>query len=576
MTQPPAPPTAEWDGPSPDLEASRPRRGSWRGRVAAVASWQYLVVVAATLVFGATCIGFLVVTPTLVSPDEEYHFDRVIAAEHGHIVLAPEAINVSRGARGVEHTYVATYMHGGGKSWADFKPVPRADRPSVDALGGDQRSPNRDVSNYETQHPPLYYAIMGGLTRLWPGADAMAGDKLVLLIRTFNVLLMLPLPLLFFAAARRLIDNDAIAKSAAFLPLLLPGVAKCAATINNDNLAILFGSIIVFLAVRVMTGDRTVRTAALISAACVGASLTKATVLFVLWIVLAAYIVNWVRARSWPGWQVFGTLAIGGVLTASWWAHNYIAYGKVQPDAWGSQFALAQGRPRGDIPIDMHAFYRTLWVTAPSRFWGALGLLEPPKLPHAMIVGLTIALFVCCIAAVLILRGRRWDLVILIAAPASAQAMVVLQAYLHYRHYLSIPGIQGRYVYPTVFGVLLPFSIVLVWLLRRWAQWAPLVMCVIGLVISVWAIYVQAEFTWLHRGERLVPGNWRRAYDTLSAFFPLRSPAVLVFIALCAVLCISALTLTAVTVRRQPVPIAAGGDPERSEPGSPIHSASDR
>ena len=556
MTQPPAAPTTSAGPDEPSLDRTAGEGPTWRRRVRAVAGWQYLAVVAATCAFAAMCLGFLLVTPTLVSPDELYHFDRVMAAEHGHVVLAPTAINVSAGARGVEHTYVVSYMRRGSKSWAEFAPHPRGERPSFDALGGDSRSSTRDVTNYETQHPPLFYGLMGGLVRLWPGADSMAGDKLVLLIRSFNVLLMLPLPLLFYASARRLLDNDAIAKSAAFLPLFVPGLARVAATINNDNLAILFGAIIVWLSVRVMRGDNSLRTAVLVSATCVGASLTKGTILFALWIVAAAYVLQWIRARSLPSLRLFATLVAGAIATAAWWVHNYVAYGTLQPDGWGSQFARAQGTPRGNIPIDMHHFYNTLYLAVASRFWGALGLHEPPKLPHDMLMALTIALAVCCLAAVIACRGRRWDLLVLIAVPISAQLMVLLQAYLHYRHYLAIPGIQGRYVYPTVFGVLVPFAIVLVLLMRRAARWAPLVMCGLGVLISGWGLYVSAEYTWLHRGERLVPGNWSRAYHTMSAFYPL-PPAVTAALTLLVLLLAAAgvaVTMAAVaTTRRQPV-----------------------
>jgi hypothetical protein len=138
-----------------------------------------------------------------------------------------------------------------------------------------------------------------------------------------------------------------------------------------------------------------------------------------------------------------------------------------------------------------------------------------------MIVSLTVALLVSCVAALVVLRGRRWELATLMAVPASAQLMVILQAYLHYRHYLAIPGLQGRYVYPTTFGVLLPLALVAVLVLGRWSRWAPTLLCGLGLLVSGWALYTSAEYTWLHRGERLVPSDWSRAFNTLAAFFPL-------------------------------------------------------
>jgi 4-amino-4-deoxy-L-arabinose transferase-like glycosyltransferase len=530
---PPGPDDAA--GPSssaPPTTTAAPRRRWYASSAVAV--------IAATVAFAAVCLGFLINTPTLLGPDEVYHFDRVVAAEHGQIVLKPGAINVSRGARGIEHTYVKSYMHRyNTPSWAQFKPIPRVQRPSLDALGGNARSPKRDVANYETQHPPLYYGLMGGLVRLWPGADAMAGDKFVLLVRTFNVLLMLTLPVLFWLSAKWLLGDNPAARAAAFLPLLVPGLARCAATVNNDNLAIPVGSLAVALCIRVLRGDRSLRTALLIAVTCLAGTLTKSTVVFVLWLVPVAYILQWVRDRAWPSRPVAITLGTGAVASAAWWVHNYIAYGAVQPNAWGSQFARAQGRPRGSIPIDYGHFFNTLYLAVASRFWGALGLLEPPKLPHDMLVLLTVAIVVLPFVTAAALRGRRTVFLLILAVPVTEQLMVILQAFLHYRHYLAIPGIQGRYVYPGVFGALLPFAVGAVLLLRRHSAWAPLLIMATGFVVSGWALYTSAEFTWLHRGVRLVPSNWHRAFTTLAGFYPLGHKTLLALMSL-AVLMVAA------------------------------------
>jgi 4-amino-4-deoxy-L-arabinose transferase-like glycosyltransferase len=487
---------------------------------------------AATLAFAAVCLGFLLNTPTYFAPDEPYHFDRVIAAEHGQIVLAPGSINMSLGARGIESQYVSGPMRAGTASQADFTPKPRNQRPSLDALGGNSRSPAHDVANYETQHPPLYYALMGGLLRLWPGADAMAGDKLVMLVRAFNVLLLLPLPLLYFVTARRLVGDNAVARSAAFLPLLVPGIARGAATVNNDNLALLLGSLVVLLAVRVMMGDRSARTAVLVAATCTAGSLTKATVLFLLVIVVIAYAYQWRRARSWPDLRVIIALALGAVGTTAWWIHDYVAYGSFQPSAWGSQYALAQGPVRtATDPVNYHLFLRTVWTEVLSRFWGALGVLEPPELPRFMIDMLTLALVVFAFAAIYVMRNRRGPILALIAVPAAIQLLIITQAFLHFRHYDAIPGLQGRYVYPGIFGVMLPFSLAAVALLRRWSKWAPLLMCAVGLLVSGWALYTSVEYMWLHQGERLGPSNWGRAFSSLERSSPV-SPAVTITLAI--------------------------------------------
>jgi hypothetical protein len=533
--QTPTEPGAEVPAPADD----QPRTG----RLARVARWPYLAATAATAAFAAVCLGFLLNTPTLFGPDETYHVDRVIAAEHGQIFLAPESINVSTGGRGIEHNYVSTYLLKGQPTEADVKPIPMSERPSLNALGGNSRSPDVGVSNYQTQHPPLYYALVGGMMRLWPGADAMAADKFVLLMRAFNVLLVLPLPFLFFATARRLLGYNPIAQAAAFLPLLVPGIARTATTVNNDNLAIVIGAVIVLLTVRILTGDRSLRTAVLVSAFCVAGSLTKGTIMFAIPIVPVAYAVQYWRTRSGPSRPALAVLALGAVGSAAWWVHNYVAYGKVQPDAWGVQYARAQGPLRGDIPINYRLFEHTVRTLLPSRYWGALGLLEPPQLPHLMIEVLSISLVVFALASLVILRGRRLTMFLLIAVPTATLLMVILQTFLHYRHYLSIPGLQGRYVYPTTFGVLLPFAIVAVVLLGRWSRWAPLVVFGVGLVVSGWALYTSAGYIWLHHGEHLGPSNWARAFSTLGNFFALGGAAADSLAVIGAVLIVAAVAL---------------------------------
>jgi hypothetical protein len=66
-----------------------------------------------------------------------------------------------------------------------------------------------------------------------------------------------------------------------------------------------------------------------------------------------------------------------------------------------------------------------------------------------------------------------------------------------------------------------------------------------GLLVSGWALYTSAEYTWLHRGEHLGPSNWGRAFTKLAEFFPLGHPFSALFAAACAVLVVVALGLTA-------------------------------
>jgi len=510
-----------------------------------------LAVVGATMLFFAMCMSFLINTPTGIGPDEPYQFDRVIAARHGQVILDPEEINVSKGARGIERVYIKTQMRRGSASWAEFQPLLRDERPSLAELGGNARSPNRDVSNYMTQHPPLYYGLMGGLTWLIPGAEDMPADILFLIVRMFNVLLLLPLPVLFWFSARQLVGGSPIATAAAFLPLVIPGLARVSATVNNDNLAIVLGAAVVALCAKVLRGDRSVRTAVLLSLLAVAGSLTKGTILFILVLIPIAYGAQALRARRWPAPKVLGILAVGALAAGAWWLRNLLLFGAVQPDAWGKQLARANGGVRQPgVPVDMDHYWQTVYVAVPSRFFGALGLHEPPQLPIAMIWVLSILVVVCFPIAIAILAGRRWDLVILFAVPAAALVMICYQAYLHFQTYLAIPGLQGRYVYPAVFGLVFPIAVVAGLVLGRWRRWAPMLIAAGGLVVSGWAVYTSVEYTWLHRGEQLQPSNWARAFRTLAGFFPLPGAAAATLAVLVAGLVVAGTVLTAVACGR--------------------------
>ena len=523
-----------------------------------------LSVLAASLVFAAISLGFLINTPTLLGPDEVYQFDRVVAAAHGDILPTPGALYVSAGVRGIERTFVVTQEKRNAPSWAQFVPSQRQDRKTLDQLGGNRRPVTGNVTNYMTQHPPLYFAVMGAVMWLIPDAGGLHGDTLVLLLRFFSLLLLLPLPYLFGRAALALFGAGPVSRAAPFLPLLVPGLARGAATLNNDNLAILIGAAVVVFSVQVMRGDRTARTALILALLCIAGSLTKGTELILLAIVPIAYVVQAFRLRGLPGRNVLVVLSAGAVLSAVWWVVNLVRYGHLVPEelAWGSQYPLATGQPRTTQPFDAGLFWSTMRRSVPNRFWGALGLHEPPQLPWSMIWILWAGLFVALAIALVRYRGRRLDLLVLWVVPAISLAAVVYTSYAHYQHYMAISGIQGRYTYPAVFGMLLPFASAFAVLLGRAARWTPAVVCALGVLVSGWAVYTSVEYSWLPRGSQLAPGNWYRAFRYLAGFFPL--PGVVaglaVLLALALLVAGAFLTVRSVLAVRMP--------PARSEPGS--------
>lgn len=512
-----------------------------------------LSVLGATLVFAAMCLGFLITTPTLIGPDEPYHFDRIVAAAHGNWVPEPGSLFVSKGARGVERVFVETQMRRGSDSWASFVPSLRDTRPSLNQLGGNFRAVNRDVPNYMTQHPPLYYALMGSVMWLIPHADDLPGDALVFWLRLCSLLLLLPLPYFFGRAALALMGAGPVAAAAPFLPLLVPGLARGAATLNNDNLAILIGAAVVALSVQVLRGDRTARTAGLLALLCVAGSLTKGTILIALAIVPAAYLVQLVRQRRLPGRTPLLLLAGGAVLSSLWWIRNLVQYAHLIPAelAWGVQYPKATGEPRpASRPFDADLFFTTVWRTLPSRFWAALGLHEPPKLPAAMLWTLWLLLFATFVYSMVVLRRRRLDLLLVWLVPAVLLASIVHESYVANENYMAIAGIQGRYSYPAVVGLLIPFAVAGAALLRRKPWWNPALICAAGVLVSGWAIYVSVEYTWLVRGTRMTPAGWYSAFRTMAGFFPFPGAVAGLFVVLALAAAAAGLVCTVLAIRR--------------------------
>ncbi|MGI8590663.1 MAG: DUF2142 domain-containing protein [Nakamurella sp.] len=496
-------------------------------------------VLAATFMFGAFCLTFALNTPPFLSPDEPQQFDRVMAAAHGNLLPDSGELMMSAGTLGAQGFYDKNNMVGPNppKSWADYVPSLRTDRPSYNQLGGNSRAATA-AANYMSQHPPLYYAVVGAGVWLLPSADDMHADALLMLIRLFNVLLVLPVPFLLYRASAALIGNSPIAYAAAFAPLLVPGLARSAGSINNDNLAILLGCAVLALCMVVAQGDRSLRTAAWLAGLCIAGSLVKGTVLTVLAIVPLAYGLSAIRSRSLPKRGTMLVLALGAAGAATWWIRNELAIGSFQPngyghDAAGLAGAMAPVRPPG-VGVNYEYFADTVLRLFPGRFWGALGLLEPPSLPGFMVTVASVVMMIAALFAVIVLRHRRWQVLLALLAPTVALTVMLLNSLSHYQHSLAIAGVQGRYLYPGIFGLTLPMVLLGAALLGRLWKWIPVLVIGVGGLISGWAVYVSVQFYWLPRGRALVPSDWAQALHTAAGFAPFPAAVTGILLVLCA------------------------------------------
>lgn len=491
--------------------------------------WLRSPVLGGTLLFFAVCLGFLIHSPPLIGPDEPFHFDRVIAAAHGDLAVVPGALHRSAAARGAESAFAKTQMKRGAPSWAEFPATPRGERPSLADLGGDHR-PAKDATNYLTQHPPLYYGVLGAVMWMMPNADGIPGDQLVFWLRSIGVIMMLPLPWLFHRSARVMLTMNgrlgpmaaAAVAAAPFAPALLPGLPRLASTLNNDNLCVLIGAAILYLCIRITRGDTSTRTAIIISLLAAAGSVTKLTVVAVVASIPIAYFIRWLIDRRLPKIPAVIILVVGAVVSSLWWIRNELNYGTLVPSelAWGSRYPLVAGVPRPpNKPFHPSDFWSAMGVQVPSRFWGSLGLHEPPQLPTQLLMLMSAVLLGAVITCAIVLRGRRLPIVLPWLLGIALMVAALANTYFHFRSYTALTGIQGRYAYPAALGLLLPIPIAVAWWLDKGRRWSALVVALWGLLCSGWALFLSVEYTWLHRGEHLSFANVGRAFAVFSRHF---------------------------------------------------------
>jgi hypothetical protein len=289
----------------------------------------------------AVMLGQTAVFPHLRSPDERQHVDLVLQVRQGDAWPWP----------GPGTTYVTQGVTAGGFVGADSLdgPLhladrddvpPRGERLSYLAAGGTAtltaEAPDGSVApvfNQLVQHPPLYYLLGAGVVSLVPDWQDAPLDQVWLLLRWWNALLALPLPLLLFAAARRLRLPEPLPVAAALVPLAIPELTHLESAVNNDNLLVILGSCATLLVIRVLTGDLSRRTAALLGLVTMLALLTKGfALMFPLWILLA-YAVTGYRHRerlrtAAVALLVAATLTLPGI---AWWVRNVVVHGMLQP-----------------------------------------------------------------------------------------------------------------------------------------------------------------------------------------------------------------------------------------------------
>jgi len=422
-----------------------------------------------TALFASLLLAYAVLLPVYRAPDEPEHVQSVLELERGRGWPAP-------GTDLLDPSVVASLRVSGLSPSAnvlDRGPLPyragtapaRGDRGSFDTLSQPGGPPQ---VNQLTQHPPLYYALEAAALKL-TGGTAWAYDQAVLFLRLVSALMVLPLPLLAFATARRLRGPGPVAVAASVLPLAVPQLLHIGASVNNDDLLIpLVGALTVALAF-VMTGDLSRRTACWVGALSALALLTKGFAFMLpVWIGLT-YTVALLRYRR---RVAVGSgalaLAVTTVLGGGWWLRNLLLYGALQPG--GELIAPA---PPGFVP-DLSTLLAEYADHLPERFWGSFGWFDV-ALPDLATGMATAVLAVAILLALVGPRRLAIDHALVLLAPFVG--LVLLVMLLTQRTYLAsgqFRGLQGRYFLPAVVGVAVLVAVGLSGLLPRSARWLPL------------------------------------------------------------------------------------------------------
>ncbi len=457
--------------------------------------------------------------PNFTHPDERMHIDLIAQVAQGSAWPwpAPGTLHATQGTR------AADVRPPGTRDLTEVPAPARSKRPSYLSAGGSNTA--GEPLNHLIQHPPAYYLLSAGVLVLLDDWQHAPFGLVMLLLRYANGVLCLALPLLLWAAARRLALPDPLPVAAALVPLAIPNLSSGESSINNDNLLLVLFAAITLLIVRVLTGDTSRRTALLIGALSTLALLTKGFALVIPGWVGAAYLVAALRQR---GGRRLWSAAVGLLIAWSaslpglaWWLRNKLVYGTVQPNGlYRDPVPLAAKRSWSDGGWEFVT--RNLARMGTNFFGTTHGLL--PWLAW-LACGLTV---LAVLTALALDRARRPAALVLILPGCALAVLVLAGDWQFYAATDRVAGVQGRYLAGGLVGVTLVALAGVARLGRRICRYVPLAVLAFAVVIqAVNAGYV-VSVRWAPDGAGLTSFT-----DTLRAivdWYP-APPAVLLLLA---------------------------------------------
>jgi hypothetical protein len=508
---------------------------------------------------------FTLLYPAYWGFDETGHVSRVLDSQHGDLYPTP---GVAAYVVGVNDTYQMFNVKDQ-PPFITYVPLPRADRPSFNSLGGGTSEPEpAAVPNQLAQHPPGYYALAAGVLDAIPGSANLAWDQTVGILRLLDILFLLPLPYLCWAIAKRY-TRGGVAVATAFAPILLPALERLGGSVNNDDLLILLTSIFLLQVTKAMDGDTRIRVAVTMGISLILALLTKGFALVLPPIAVLAYLVAWRRNRTpFPRWPV-RIVVLAGAIGGLWWLRNLNVYGSVQPAGLTPAQANVVWPPLpSGSTVHVATYAHHVLDRMTTDVWGALGLTVPPSLPgwitftaSVLVAALILLAFIATFAgrrvvaessgrhAGLAQRVPVVDLLVLLLPTVLVIVPLLFHGWSDYHRTGQLIGIQGRYLYPGFVGLVAIAAVgadLIVGLLPSAVERStPVVTCVLAIAIEVTAGCVVLSKLWLRKGSPLT-GNLTRvahAVGTNSPWPGIVTTAMLAFVFVSALAALAAVTL---------------------------------
>ena len=408
-------------------EVAPPRTTRTPGPAAVPVRRRELVVVSlVTAGFALVLLLWAVLVPAFQAPDERAHFDAALHVAIGDGWPEPGDLHV---LAAIEH-------------------LAPTDQTSLGDLLRQTDSADGDTVDQMTQHPPTYYFLAAGVLHLVHFQDLTVAAA-VTVLRLVGALAALPLPFLAWATVRRVTGSPRAAVVGAFAVLAVPELASIAASVSNDGPVMLFAATTVWLAARLLTGDRRTRTAVALGVSLGLALLWKGTALPLIPFVGLAVVVG-TTGRPLPARLVRGVwvLAVAAALGAWWWVRNLLVHHQLQPDGFA---ALRPPQPfPTDTGPDPVSFVGVSWSTIARTFWGSFGgraqwVVSPLFFETATVLGL---------GAVLVWgfrRGRGLGTALTLAVlPVTILLLQSWTTWSSYLHTTFVGGTQGRYYFPAM------------------------------------------------------------------------------------------------------------------------------